>query len=382
MSQLVSSVRTDPTHPHQEPTPTSSHPGRGEEHAISGWVEDEESNGSVPPVGLQSWQSSRLDSVTTVIGLSTVAWRFLIGPTLDGTATHASAGASSIAGGIFGCGALAIGLIIWLRQGGFAESSGAEAQALTTSYKSSIRMFAPYAVTLALLSLSVVDLVHRQSTHSAAGVYVGTVLTVAMVLVRQILTIVGLKKLPSPSTIQSTSKGNPAVDCDTGTGPQTPASARRSDRSDYAIGLANRITFEERLRAELDHVNNGLGRCSLLLVNIDRLRAYNDEFGMTAGDEVIEAVGRVMLQSVRPTDLAARYAGAQFALILSGADMRGAHIVADRIRTKIDGCQFPNRPVTVSIGIARLAQGENRGPKEWMEEAETSLIHAEPNGCD
>lgn len=95
---------------------------------------------------------------------------------------------------------------------------------------------------------------------------------------------------------------------------------------------------------------------SILLMDLDNFKAYNDLHGHLAGDQALRAMGMFLGKSIRAGDIAARYGGEEFALILSHTDKEGAFAVAERLRAGTEGIQRTHRalpaPFTVSIGIA------------------------------
>lgn len=117
---------------------------------------------------------------------------------------------------------------------------------------------------------------------------------------------------------------------------------------DGLTGLKNsrkfREDFEEALRRG--------GVVSLLLVDVDRFKDFNDSFGHLAGDEALKTMAQILRASIRGSDLPARYGGEEFALILPSTGEGEARMVAERIRSNVEQAEWKLRKITVSIGIA------------------------------
>ncbi|WP_198321171.1 diguanylate cyclase domain-containing protein [Azohydromonas aeria] len=132
-------------------------------------------------------------------------------------------------------------------------------------------------------------------------------------------------------------------------------------RSDALTGLANRRVFDERLERECARTLRRGGPLSLLLVDVDHFKAYNDHYGHAAGDACLREVAAALRASVhRPDDLAARYGGEEFALLLPETDATGADTVAARVLDALAVRGLPHAAsrsaahVSASIGVACL----------------------------
>jgi diguanylate cyclase (GGDEF)-like protein len=127
---------------------------------------------------------------------------------------------------------------------------------------------------------------------------------------------------------------------------------------DAMTGLYNRGYFEEFAPRQLAHANRARHPLSLVVIDIDRLKATNDRFGHRAGDELVRFVAEEIRQMVRASDAACRYGGDEFAVVLSAADTGAARVFADRlldhVRTHSSQIQPPPpwAPASVSIGLA------------------------------
>lgn len=134
-----------------------------------------------------------------------------------------------------------------------------------------------------------------------------------------------------------------------------PPYLARIAATDVLTGLATRRILTERLAQERERSNRSGDRFAILFLDLDRLKLINDRFGHEAGDTVIRAVAEEIKSAVRATDLAARYAGDEFVVLLPRTDGPGAHRVAEALRSGVErvGQRLGYEPgaVTVSIGI-------------------------------
>lgn len=129
---------------------------------------------------------------------------------------------------------------------------------------------------------------------------------------------------------------------------------------DYITGLANRLSFDHQLTREWLNSIQQQGTISLLLVDVDQFKLYNDHYGHMAGDQCLRSIANALANAARrSTDIVARYGGEEFALILPNAPASGALVLAERIRQAVVDAQIPHLPytsgfVTVSVGVATL----------------------------
>lgn len=150
--------------------------------------------------------------------------------------------------------------------------------------------------------------------------------------------------------------------------------------TDDLTGLKNRREFLRAL--EMAHalvVRQGLP-VSLVMLDVDRFKSYNDSFGHTAGDDALRVVGRLLRDSCREHETVARYGGEEFVAILLGADAEEARVVAERLRATLAGSDWPHRPVTASFGVATAARRLEGGPKTLIEQADLALYLSKRRG--
>jgi diguanylate cyclase (GGDEF)-like protein len=122
--------------------------------------------------------------------------------------------------------------------------------------------------------------------------------------------------------------------------------------TDGLTGLSNRRKFDEALDSALSFAERQSHSVSLVLLDVDHFKAYNDQFGHLAGDDVLRALADHLRFAAREHDVVARYGGEEFALILPATDAAGSRAVAERIREAIIRHPWPARPVTASLGVA------------------------------
>jgi diguanylate cyclase (GGDEF)-like protein len=126
---------------------------------------------------------------------------------------------------------------------------------------------------------------------------------------------------------------------------------QRLAATDALTGIANRRTFEKVLQAEISRAARGRSDLTLIMMDIDRFKSLNDEFGHQAGDEVLARVGEALRIHCRESDTPARYGGEEFAVLLPGCSPEEAVDAAERLRKRIAEIETV-REITFSAGIA------------------------------
>jgi len=156
---------------------------------------------------------------------------------------------------------------------------------------------------------------------------------------------------------------------------------------DGLTGIPNRRHFDQFLEAEWKRSCRYNHSISLLIMDIDYFKLYNDHYGHAEGDDCLKKVASSFSQSmIRSTDLAARYGGEEFACILPETDFEGAMVTADRIMKAIHALCIPHEKsdvadyVTVSIGVSCLTPQKAKKSIDLLETADQALYRAKRNG--
>jgi diguanylate cyclase (GGDEF)-like protein len=122
--------------------------------------------------------------------------------------------------------------------------------------------------------------------------------------------------------------------------------------TDALTGLLNRRYIEARLAEEVKRSNRHGFPMSFMMLDVDHFKSYNDQFGHPAGDEALKLVGHVIRETLRGADVAARFGGEEFSILLPQTSGEEAIAIAERIRINLEETRFPHRSVTASIGVA------------------------------
>lgn len=125
--------------------------------------------------------------------------------------------------------------------------------------------------------------------------------------------------------------------------------------TDALTGLLNRRYLEERLTEEIKRSNRHGFPMSFMMIDVDEFKSYNDRFGHLEGDRALQIVGACLKDRLRGADVAARYGGEEFSILLPQTNSEEAAIIAERVRERVEKMCFPNRQVTISVGVASLS---------------------------
>ena len=132
---------------------------------------------------------------------------------------------------------------------------------------------------------------------------------------------------------------------------------------DDLTGLYNRRHMNEVLALEKTRCERGAGPFCVLMMDIDRFKSINDNYGHAAGDEVLKTFAESMKEILRPSDFFGRIGGEEFLLVSTQTTLEGALILAERLRSHCEATRFPSLPtdwsVTLSIGVTQFRGGEN-----------------------
>ena len=162
----------------------------------------------------------------------------------------------------------------------------------------------------------------------------------------------------------------------------------RLARTDGLTQLNNHRTFQELISQEVRRSKRSNSPLTLLMIDVDHFKTYNDTHGHPAGDRVLKQVADILKTSLRTTDIVARYGGEEFAILLVDTPLSFAAKVADKVRTAVRTAKFegapesqPNGRITVSIGMAGWPMHGRTAP-DLVQAADTALYDAKRAGRD
>ena len=157
--------------------------------------------------------------------------------------------------------------------------------------------------------------------------------------------------------------------------------------TDQLTGLPNRRSIDNRLNSEWNRAAREQTAISILLIDVDKFKDYNDTHGHQQGDVALQCVGKILRQSIkRPADFAARWGGEEFMILLPNTDRQGALIVAEDIRKNMEETSVPcsdglAAKITISIGVAAVNSEERcKTIDEFVFRADTALYTAKTSG--
>lgn len=152
---------------------------------------------------------------------------------------------------------------------------------------------------------------------------------------------------------------------------------------DGLTGIYNRRFLENQLNKEFCRVKRYDGSLSFILLDLDHFKLINDEKGHLAGDEVLRRTAEVLSSCIRESDSLGRYGGEEFAVICPQTKLKGAMILAERLRQSVENGNFSYRnepvPLTISVGVAEL-HPETPTYERLIHEADTALYKSKESG--
>ncbi len=160
---------------------------------------------------------------------------------------------------------------------------------------------------------------------------------------------------------------------------------RREALTDGLTGLANRKAFDDMIQQFAQESDEEDTVFTMLMVDIDHFKAFNDNFGHQVGDQVLRLVARTLVDGVKGKDLASRYGGEEFAILLPQTELKAGIAVAENLRKAVASKEVINRNtgeklsrITMSVGVAERYKGE--AIEELIERADAALYTAKHNG--
>jgi len=155
---------------------------------------------------------------------------------------------------------------------------------------------------------------------------------------------------------------------------------------DQLTSIPNRRGFDNRMDMEWIRAIRENTLISVLIMDVDKFKVYNDTYGHQQGDAVLQTVAITVTQSLgRPGDFAARWGGEEFVVLLPNTDLNGALHIAEKIRMNISNVVIPcadgtDTKVTVSIGVKTQAPGQDSSRASFIAEADKALYKAKESG--
>ncbi|MCH9045869.1 MAG: diguanylate cyclase [SAR324 cluster bacterium] len=161
--------------------------------------------------------------------------------------------------------------------------------------------------------------------------------------------------------------------------------AQRQAYTDAMTKLANRKHFDEFLDTQIEYSRQTSKPCSLIMLDVDNFKHYNDTNGHQFGDEILKGIGRILATAVRSSDLSARYGGEEFVLVLPETRKEMAAVIAEKVRRTIEETRFPNMEkqplgfVSASFGVATFDEDGKRA-RDLIKTADKCLYRSKRQG--
>lgn len=149
--------------------------------------------------------------------------------------------------------------------------------------------------------------------------------------------------------------------------------------TDGLTGVKNYRAFRERLTHEYDRAMRYGGGLSLVMIDVDHFKRFNDTYGHPEGDEVLKRVASMLQNSLRSTDMVARYGGEEFVILLPNTDRIGAVTMAERFRKELQNAEWERSPITASFGVSTLTPA-TPDKEIIVDEADKALYFAKQSG--
>jgi diguanylate cyclase (GGDEF)-like protein len=157
---------------------------------------------------------------------------------------------------------------------------------------------------------------------------------------------------------------------------------RRLSVTDELTGAMNFRGLRRTLRAHVKRAGASGARFSILMVDLDRLKEYNERHGHLSGSDLLRRVGAILVKSVRPGDIVTKYGGDEFVLILPRTEAGLAGAIGERVRRAVSSCAFPcaaRGAITLSVGIAQFPE-DGETAQALLRAADRALFTAKRQG--
>lgn len=162
---------------------------------------------------------------------------------------------------------------------------------------------------------------------------------------------------------------------------------QRLNNIDGLTGLSNRRYLDEYLATEWKRGLREQTALSVVMIDVDEFKRYNDTYGHLAGDEVLKNLAGIIRYSVaRPADMVARFGGEEFIAVLPNTDLAGAHQVAEKMRCRLEEFEIPHKTataasyVTISAGVASMIPRKSKASADLVAGADAALYEAKSAG--
>ncbi len=232
-------------------------------------------------------------------------------------------------------------------------------RALPTRLKDrGFRAFSPYLVAISLTAFISWQALHQSSGSAWAALVFTSFIVVTVILVRQ-------GRIAREARLL------------------TSHLSQQVDR-DPLTGLPNRRRVQEWIERELSQARATSRSLGLALIDIDNFKAVNDTFGHSAGDQALKAIATALTRACRGSDIAVRYAGDEFLLVLPGLELQDAHIVGQRLlkevgRTRKAGVPAIGGQISISVGIA-VSRDCSKSARQLISIADAAMYDAKDAG--
>jgi len=154
-------------------------------------------------------------------------------------------------------------------------------------------------------------------------------------------------------------------------------------KTDSLTGILNRLVFDKTMKAEWERCKESLQPLSLIMIDIDLFKLFNDNYGHQAGDDCIRQVAGALVASAKPlSDIVARYGGEEFAIILPHINKEKALELAEQLRKNVEGLAIPHaysfisKYVTISLGVHTLIPSDESSIEKLIRTADNALYQA------
>jgi len=162
---------------------------------------------------------------------------------------------------------------------------------------------------------------------------------------------------------------------------------KRLGMTDQLTDLPNRRSFEERMRLEWGRAMRDRKPISLLMIDIDEFKRYNDTYGHQQGDMVLRTVASLFVLTVkRSVDFIARLGGEEFVIVLPNTDLTGANLIAEKLLDSVRNLNIPHKKstvasyVTISIGVTSGIVNHLQNGSDYVKRADEMLFVSKKNG--